>query len=75
MSDTVIKVENLSKKYILSHQSQERYTALCDVMAHGVKLLNGAIFGMGQAEIKRKFGEYGKFAGILSVFQRILCLS
>lgn len=37
MSDTVIKVENLSKKYILSHQSQERYTALRDVMANGVK--------------------------------------
>lgn len=39
MSDTVIKVENLSKKYILSHQSQERYTALRDVMANGVKNL------------------------------------
>jgi hypothetical protein len=24
MSDVIIKVENLSKKYILSHQSQER---------------------------------------------------
>jgi len=33
MSDTVIKVDNLSKKYILSHQSRERYTALRDVMA------------------------------------------
>jgi lipopolysaccharide transport system ATP-binding protein len=39
MSDVVIKVENLSKKYILSHQSQERYTALRDVMANGVKNL------------------------------------
>lgn len=28
-------LENLSKKYILSHQSQERYTALRDVMADG----------------------------------------
>lgn len=37
MSDVVIKVENLSKKYILSHQSQERYTALRDVMALGMK--------------------------------------
>lgn len=35
----VIKVENLSKKYILSHQSQERYTALRDVMSNGVKNL------------------------------------
>ena len=35
--NTVIKVENLSKKYIISHQRQERYTALRDVMAIGVK--------------------------------------
>ena len=35
----VIKVENLSKKYILSHQNQERYTALRDVMTNGVKNL------------------------------------
>jgi len=34
---SVIKVENLSKKYIISHQRQERYTALRDVMARGVK--------------------------------------
>lgn len=39
MSDTVIKVENLSKKYILSHQGKESYTALRDVMASGAKSL------------------------------------
>lgn len=39
MSDVVIKVENLSKKYILSHQSQERYTALRDVMANKARSL------------------------------------
>jgi lipopolysaccharide transport system ATP-binding protein len=33
----IISVENLGKKYILGHQSQERYTALRDVMANGVK--------------------------------------
>ena len=37
MSDTVIKVENLGKKYIIGHQKQERYTALRDVIANGVK--------------------------------------
>lgn len=37
MSNTVIKVENLSKKYVLSHQSQERYTALRDIVTNGVK--------------------------------------
>ena len=33
----VIKTENLGKKYIISHQSQERYTALRDVMASNAK--------------------------------------
>jgi lipopolysaccharide transport system ATP-binding protein len=37
MSDTVIRVENLGKKYIISHQKQERYTALRDVIANGAK--------------------------------------
>ena len=39
MSDTVIRVENLGKKYIIGHQKQERYTALRDVLANGVKSL------------------------------------
>ena len=34
---SVISVQNLGKKYILSHQSQERYTSLRDVMASGAK--------------------------------------
>lgn len=37
MSDTVIKVSNLSKKYLIQHQQKERYTALRDVLARGVK--------------------------------------
>ena len=40
MSDTVIRVENLGKKYIISHQQQERYTALRDVIANGAKSLS-----------------------------------
>lgn len=36
---TVISVENLSKKYIIGHQKQERYTALRDVLADGAKRL------------------------------------
>jgi len=39
MSDTVIRVENLGKKYIIGHQQQERYTALRDVIANKVKSL------------------------------------
>ena len=34
---SVIRVENLSKKYIIDHQKQERYTTLRDVLANGVK--------------------------------------
>lgn len=33
----VIKVENLSKKYILDHEGQERYTSMRDVVARKVK--------------------------------------
>lgn len=40
---TVIKVENLSKKYILRHQQREAYTALRDVMAHGAKRLGAKL--------------------------------
>lgn len=36
---SVITVENLSKKYIIGHQKQERYTALRDVLANGAKSL------------------------------------
>jgi lipopolysaccharide transport system ATP-binding protein len=37
MSDTVIKVENLSKKYIIGHQKQGKYTTLRDSIANGAK--------------------------------------
>jgi len=39
MTDTVIRVENLGKKYIIDHQQQERYVALRDVIANGTKSL------------------------------------
>jgi lipopolysaccharide transport system ATP-binding protein len=34
---SVIAVENLSKKFIIGHQKQERYTALRDVLTDGAK--------------------------------------
>jgi lipopolysaccharide transport system ATP-binding protein len=37
MSETVIKVANLSKKYILAHQQTKRNEALREVMTRGVK--------------------------------------
>src|SRR5215469_9831462 len=33
----VIKVEDLSKKFVIGHETQEKYTALRDVMANKVK--------------------------------------
>ncbi len=39
MSDRVIRVENLGKKYIIGHQKRERYTALRDVITSGAKSL------------------------------------
>lgn len=43
MSDTVIKVENLSKPYTIAHQTGERYTALRDVLANGAKSLGSRL--------------------------------
>lgn len=34
---SAISVQNLGKKYILSHQSQERYTSLRDVLSNGAR--------------------------------------
>ncbi len=39
MSDVVIRVENLSKKYIIGHQKQESYTSFRDVISNGAKSL------------------------------------
>jgi lipopolysaccharide transport system ATP-binding protein len=44
MSDSIIKVENISKKYVIGHQKQERYVALRDVIASGAKSLTQKIF-------------------------------
>ncbi len=37
MSEPIIKVENLSKSYLLKHQQQEKYVALRDVIVHKTK--------------------------------------
>lgn len=45
MSDTIIRVEKLGKKYILSHQQEGhgKYKALRDVIVDGVKSLGSII--------------------------------
>ena len=40
----VITINNLSKKYIIHHQQQERYTALRDVIATKFKNFGSKIF-------------------------------
>ena len=37
MSDIMIKTEGLGKKYIISHEAQEKYTALRDVIQQKAK--------------------------------------
>ncbi|MEP0885057.1 ABC transporter ATP-binding protein [Trichocoleus sp. ST-U3] len=44
MSDIIIRVENLGKKYIIGHQKQERYTTIRDVIANGAKSLERTLF-------------------------------
>jgi lipopolysaccharide transport system ATP-binding protein len=50
MSDTVIRVESLSKKYVIGHQQQERYTALRDVITNRVESVLKSFRGKGQSE-------------------------
>lgn len=55
MTDTIIEVENLGKRYVLDHQQErEQYTALRDVIAKGVKsALKG--FSRQKTETKEEF--------------------
>ncbi len=50
MSNTIIKVENLSKRFIIGHEPRERYISLRDVVAGSVK----RIFGSGTRRSKAK---------------------
>ncbi|UAJ74524.1 ABC transporter ATP-binding protein [Synechocystis sp. PCC 7339] len=50
MSDTVIRVENLGKKYVIGHQKQERYTALRDVLADKARSVGQLFSRNGQRE-------------------------
>jgi lipopolysaccharide transport system ATP-binding protein len=48
MSDSVIRVENLSKRYTLSHQQEGRsYKSLRDVMADGARSVGKRLLGRG----------------------------
>jgi lipopolysaccharide transport system ATP-binding protein len=46
MPDTVIKVENLGKKYLIRHQKRERYTSLRDVLTNKAKSFGKRLIGL-----------------------------
>ena len=52
MSDTIIRVENLGKKYMLSHQKEggQKYKALRDVVANSAKSVGQRLLGKGKVE-------------------------
>ncbi len=60
MSDTVIRVENLGKRYLLKHQQQgrSRYVALRDVIADGVKAIGQQILHPKQHKPSRTREEF-----------------
>ncbi|CAN5423467.1 hypothetical protein BH10CHL1_BH10CHL1_06830 [soil metagenome] len=58
MSDTVIKVENLSKSYTIRHQTGERYTALRDVLSNGVKDMGNRLLGRPNGHIDASSEEF-----------------
>ncbi|MDJ1168117.1 ABC transporter ATP-binding protein [Roseofilum sp. BLCC_M154] len=52
MSEPIIRVENLGKKYLIRHQQQEPYTALRDVITNGVKSLGGTLVKGGRKKLE-----------------------
>lgn len=51
MSDAVIRVENLSKKYIIGHQKQERHTSLRDAITSGTQNFADRLMGKKNLDI------------------------
>lgn len=54
---TVISVENLSKKYIISHQNRERYTTFRDVLANGFNYVFAKFQGTSRKKASGKMKE------------------
>src|SRR4028118_326502 len=57
MSDTVIRVENLGKKYIIDHQKQERYKSLRDTIANRAESVRRKLLKPFGKEIPQKTTE------------------
>jgi lipopolysaccharide transport system ATP-binding protein len=52
VSEPIIRVENLGKKYLIRHQQQEPYTALRDVITNGVKSLGSTLVKGGSKKLE-----------------------
>ena len=52
MPDIVLRVESLGKKYLISHQKRERYTALRDVLANKANSLGRRIIDLGRTPVE-----------------------
>ncbi len=55
MSNTIIKVEHISKSYILKHQNAERYTALRDVLTNKAKSIFSSSNASNQKQTSEEF--------------------
>lgn len=51
MSDIAIQVENLSKKYIISHQQTDGYATLRDKLSEGIQALGKGLFASKQTQL------------------------
>jgi lipopolysaccharide transport system ATP-binding protein len=53
MTSPAIRVEKLGKKFLVSHQQRERYTALRDVLTNKAKGLGRRIIDLGRSPVSR----------------------
>jgi lipopolysaccharide transport system ATP-binding protein len=75
MSDTVIKVENLSKRYVIGHQRQERYNTLRDAIANGARSLKQKIFSPQQKLAVPGYEEFWALKDIIDTRRQSLVLT
>ncbi|MFM5888093.1 MAG: ABC transporter ATP-binding protein [Dolichospermum sp.] len=67
MLDTVIRVENLGKKYTIRHQKRERYTALRDIITNKFKSISSFI----NSEAKTENSAFEEFWALKDIFLEI----
>jgi lipopolysaccharide transport system ATP-binding protein len=58
MSETVIRVENLSQKYIFGHQKQGKYVSLRDEIVSGTKSVWNKLTYLNQKQPDRYHEEF-----------------